>query len=96
VLAVDVIRRLEEADGGEPTLPSIAETLARASVLGSVERAERNRTLALVLVTPDVQAIGLREWAALDTAVAAGRRATTAALESGGAEKLRAALDAQV
>ena len=96
VLAVDVIRRLEEADGGEPTLPSIAETLARASVLGSVERAERNRTLALVLVTPEVQAIGLREWAALDTAVAAGRRATTAALESGGAEKLRAALDAQV
>ncbi|HEX5800188.1 MAG TPA: patatin-like phospholipase family protein [Gaiellaceae bacterium] len=95
VLAVDVIRRLEEADG-EPTLPSIAETLARASVLGSVERAERNRALALVLVTPEVQAIGLREWAALDTAVAAGRRATTAALESGGAEKLRAALDAQV
>jgi len=28
--------------------------------------------------------------------VAAGRRATTAVLESGGAEKLRAALDAQV
>ena len=96
VLAVDVIRRLEEAGGGEPTLPSIAETLARASVLGSVERAERNRALALVLVTPEVQAIGLREWAALDTAVQAGRDATAAALESGGAEKLRAALDAQV
>jgi NTE family protein len=96
VVAVDVIRRLEEADGGEPTLPSIAETLARASVLGSVERAERNRALALVLVTPEVQAIGLREWAALDTAVEAGRRATTAVLESGGAEKLRAALHAQV
>ena len=96
VLAVDVIRRLEEADGGEPTVPSIAETLARASVLGSVERAERNRALALVLVAPEVQAIGLREWRALDTAVEAGRRATTAVLESGGAEKLRAALDAQV
>jgi NTE family protein len=94
VLAVDVIRRLEDLEDSRPALPSIAETLARASVLGSVERAERNRALALVLVTPEVQAIGLRDWSALDRAVEAGRRATTEALAGGGADRLRAALDA--
>jgi predicted acylesterase/phospholipase RssA len=93
VLAVDVIRRLEDLEDSRPALPSIAETLARASVLGSVERAERNRALALVLVTPEVQAIGLRDWSALDRAVEAGRRATTEALAGGGADRLRAALD---
>lgn len=95
IVAVDVIRRLEEPDGSEPALPTITETLARATVLGSVERAERNRALALLLVTPEVQAIGLREWSALDVAVEAGRRAATQTLEAGGADALRTALDAQ-
>ena len=44
VVAVDVIRRLEPTGDEEPELPSITETLARATVLASVERAERNRT----------------------------------------------------
>ena len=63
---------------GEPALPTIAETLARATVLGSVERAERNRALALLLVTPDVEADQAPHWSALDEAVEAGR---VAALE---------------
>jgi NTE family protein len=94
VVAVDVIRRLEPTGDEEPALPSITETLARATVLASVERAERNRTLALLVATPEVQGIGLREWSALDAAVEAGRRALTEALEAGGAERIRAALDA--
>ena len=94
VVAVDVIRRLEPTGDEEPELPSITETLARATVLASVERAERNRTLALLVATPEVQGIGLREWSALDAAVEAGRRALTEALETGGAERIRAALDA--
>ena len=63
-------------------------------MLGSVERAERNRALALLVVTPEVEEIGLREWSALDR----GRRGRAGrgdeALETGGAERLRAALDA--
>jgi NTE family protein len=93
VVAVDVIRRVDEAGDAEPALPTITETLARATVLGSVERAERNRELALLVVTPDVQAIGLREWSALDRAVEAGWLAATRTLETGGADRLRAALD---
>ena len=74
VVAVDVIRRLDETTGEEPPVPTITETLARATVLGSVERAERNRSLATLVITPDVQAIGLRQWSALEEAVEAGRR----------------------
>jgi NTE family protein len=94
VVAVDVIRRLDAPrEGEEPAMPSITETLARATVLGSVERAERNRALARLLVTPDVQHVALREWSALERAVEAGRRAAEEALAEGAAE-LRALLDA--
>jgi predicted acylesterase/phospholipase RssA len=96
VVAVDVIRRVEGEESAEPRIPTITETLARATVLASAERAERNRELALLLATPDVQSIGLREWSALDRAIEAGRIAMTHALETGGAERLRAALDAPV
>jgi NTE family protein len=95
IVAVDVIRRLDLSDDGEPPLPTIAETLARATVLGSVERAERNRNLALVLVAPEVDAIGLRQWSAIRAAVDAGRRAAAQTLEAGGADALRAVLDAR-
>jgi predicted acylesterase/phospholipase RssA/CRP-like cAMP-binding protein len=90
IVAVDVIRRLDEVDGATaPPLPSIMETLSRATVLGSVERAERNRRLADLLVTPDVQDVAMREFSALDRAADAGREAMQAALENGGAELLR-------
>ncbi len=90
VLAVDVIRRVTHAGEGEPAVPSIMETLSRATVLGSVERAEANRSLATMVVTPDVQDVPLRDFRALDRAIEAGRRAAAVALEAGG----RAALDA--
>ncbi len=97
IVAVDVIRRLEELDASvAPTVPSIMETLSRATVLGSVERAERNRRLADVVVTPDVQDVALREFSALDRAAAAGREAMLRALESGGADAVRLKLDASL
>jgi NTE family protein len=90
IVAVDVIRRLDEvASDTSPQLPSTMETLSRATVLGSVERAEQNRRLADLLVTPDVQDVAMREFAALDRAADAGREAMRVALESGGAETLR-------
>ncbi|MBA3347228.1 MAG: patatin-like phospholipase family protein [Actinobacteria bacterium] len=86
VIAVDVVRRLEfEHDRGTPRLPSIMETMTRATVLGSVERAERNRALAALVISPEVQEVGLREFSALDRAIEAGRAAAEAALASGAA-----------
>ena len=97
VVAVDVIRRLEAPrEGEEPSLPSITETLARATVLGSVERAERNRALARLVIAPDVQDVALREWSALDRAIDAGRRAAEDALAGAGADDLREVLDGAV
>ncbi|MCZ7588445.1 MAG: patatin-like phospholipase family protein [Gaiella sp.] len=96
IVAVDVVRRLEASADATPALPSIMETLSRATVLGSVERAERNRDLALLVITPDVQDIPLREFGALDLAIEAGREATRRALESGGADTILAAVRAPV
>ena len=81
VIAIDVVRRVEFEDVSEtPRLPSIMETMTRATVLGSVERAERNRALAALVISPEVQDVGLRQFGALDRAVAAGRAAAEAAL----------------
>lgn len=87
VVAVDVMRRLESDDpdtSPQALLPTILETLSRATVLGSVERAEANRRLADLLITPDVQDISLRGFRHLEWAVDAGRRAAEDALASGG------------
>jgi predicted acylesterase/phospholipase RssA len=89
IVAVDVIRRLDELDAAvAPSLPSITETLSRATVLGSVERAERNRKLADLVVTPDVQHVALREFSALDRAADVGYEAMRSSLAAGGAELL--------
>jgi predicted acylesterase/phospholipase RssA len=92
IVAVDVVRRLETVPGDSPPLPSIMETMTRATVLGSVELAEKNRRLAALVIGPEVQDIGLREFSALDRAVTAGYDAASAALADGGADTLRAAL----
>ena len=95
IVAVDVVRRLERADvTGEQPLPSIVETLSRATVLGSVERAEANRELALLVLSPDVQDVPLRDFRALDRAVEAGRIATRAALDGGARDTILGALAA--
>jgi len=96
IVAVDVVRRLEASAVDEPRLPSIMETLSRATVLGSVERAERNRELALLVITPEAQDIPLRDFRSLDRAVEAGRAAARAALDAGAREEIRAAVTAPV
>ena len=92
VIAVDVMRRIETPSDAEVLLPTILETLSRATVLGSVERAESNRELASLLIAPDVQDISLRGFRHLERAVDAGRRAAEAALGGGGKEKLTTAV----
>ena len=96
IVAVDVVRRLEPSAEDEPTLPSIMETLSRATVLGSVERAERNRDLALLVLSPEVQDIPLRDFGALDRAIDAGRAATRRALDDGGRDAILAAVTSPV
>ena len=72
------------------------ETLSRATVLGSVERAERNRDLALLVLSPEVQDIPLRDFRALDRAIEAGRAATRRALDDGGRDAILAAVSSPV
>jgi predicted acylesterase/phospholipase RssA len=96
IVAVDVVRRLEASDEDEPPLPSIMETLSRATVLGSVERAERNRDLALLVIAPEVQDIPLRDFRSLDRAIEAGRVATRAALDAGARDEILASVTAPV
>jgi predicted acylesterase/phospholipase RssA len=68
------------------------ETMTRATVLGSSERTQQNRKLATLVISPEAQDIGLREFTALDRAVAAGYEAASAALAAGGTESLQSAL----
>jgi predicted acylesterase/phospholipase RssA len=96
IVAFDVVRRLEPSGTEDAPLPSIMETLARATVLGSVERAAQNRELALLVVEPDVQDVALRDFRALDRAIEAGRVAARTALDAGGADTIRAAVEAPV
>jgi predicted acylesterase/phospholipase RssA len=95
VVAVDVIRTMGR-DEHELRLPSIMETLSRATVLGSTERAERNRELALLVVTPDAQDVQLRDFRALERAVEAGRVAARTALDEGGRDVIEQAVTSPV
>jgi NTE family protein len=56
--------RHERNDGESPPIPSIMETMARSTILGSGERSERNRKLATLVISPAAQDIGLREFKA--------------------------------
>jgi NTE family protein len=95
VVAVDVMRRIaldEAAAEAGSGMPSILETLSRATVLGSIERAEANRELARIVITPDVQHVSLRDFRHLENAVDAGRRAAEEALAAGAKEALLGSL----
>ena len=78
---VDVMGRTRLGQPG--TRPTLVETLARATVLGSWQRLAATAEQAQRVITPDVQAIGLRDFRRLDEAVAAGRRAVETAVEAG-------------
>ncbi|HTT87558.1 MAG TPA: patatin-like phospholipase family protein, partial [Acidimicrobiales bacterium] len=63
VIAVDVIargipRQRRASARRHPQLPSIVDTLARSATLASRGRADRQRALAAMVVTPDLQDVG--------------------------------------
>jgi NTE family protein len=89
VLGVDVMRQ----GAGSPrrsrykrtpstSLP-LLETLARATFLGSRQRAATNRDLADMLIAPAVESIGLLQFDRIDEAFAAGYDAAETALADG-------------
>ncbi|MBK8295423.1 MAG: patatin-like phospholipase family protein [Solirubrobacterales bacterium] len=67
--------------GRENELPRLAETIVRTVTVGSIDTAEAARRHADLVVQPEVGAIGLLEWGALERAREAGRLAARAALE---------------
>ena len=73
VVAVDVMTW--SPLGSSLRMPSIVETLARATVVGSHHQAAERLGFARVVVAPDVAAVGLLEFARFDSIVEAGRRA---------------------
>lgn len=93
VIAVEVMRRWQQkwehqrprrgtTSGAErPPMPSIVETIACATGLGSWRTVDASRGLAALTITPDLPHIGLLDWSSLDEAVAEGRRAASEALE---------------
>jgi predicted acylesterase/phospholipase RssA len=80
VIAVDVMTRLPL--GTATRLPSIVETLARATVIGSHSQADARLSGADLVIAPDVGRVGLLEFDRFDELVEAGRRAAREALES--------------
>jgi NTE family protein len=60
---------------GSFQLPGIRETLTSTAMLSSSRRADANRTLAELVITPDLGDIQLLDWHRIDQIVAAGRLA---------------------
>jgi EmrB/QacA subfamily drug resistance transporter len=63
--------------------PSLGQTLTRLLLLGSENTAQAARRHADLVIRPHVEGVGLLEFASLDTAREAGRRAARQALERG-------------
>lgn len=61
-------------------LPSLVDTLARSTVLGSQRRAEANRAKAALVISPELSDVGLLEWRRIDNIVERGYAAAHAAL----------------
>ena len=86
VIAVDVIARGMPGAGRAARgkaglqLPTIVETMARSATLASRGMAERQRSLAALVIEPVLDGIGLFDFARFDQVIAAGRHAAAAAL----------------
>jgi NTE family protein len=85
IIAVDVLARgvpgaRRPLRGAEPQLPSLLETVARSTTLGSRRRAEEQRLLATVTIVPDLRDVGLLDFARFEAIVESGRHAAQDAI----------------
>ncbi|MCB9727821.1 MAG: patatin-like phospholipase family protein [Deltaproteobacteria bacterium] len=76
-IAQRLVRRLPAVDA---RLPTIVETLSRASLLGSVHAAHAQRELADLVILPDVAGFPFMDFGAIDPLITAGREAARHAL----------------
>ncbi len=81
VIAVDVMRPFVPVSNrfGQ-RVPGIVDTIGRATVLGSWRKAELARKMAAVVVTPQMDGIGMFDFEQLDDIVGMGRVAAEQAL----------------
>ena len=86
VIAIDVMRRPPGRGGqtgdvpSDPAIPGVIETLARTAALTGWSRGRANALLADLVISPDVDGIGMFEWRRIDGAIEKGRRAALDAL----------------
>ena len=73
-------RRVAVRGAGTAPLPGLKETLIRSITIGSVDNVAAARERADVLIEPPTVGTGMLEFAAIDSMVAAGRRAALDAL----------------
>jgi NTE family protein len=81
--------RGRSALGWGPPLPSIMETIAGASVIGSRHLTQLHRHRAALVISPDLSDVELLEWGRIGEIVREGKRATEVALMN---DQTRAAL----
>jgi NTE family protein len=66
--------------GNDAEIPHVGETILRTLTVGSIDTVAAARLHADLVITPQVEDIGLMEWKALPRAVELGRRAAREAL----------------
>jgi len=81
VVAVDVMGRTGLGQAG--VQPTLVETLARSTVLGSWQRLAETSGRAQLVITPEIRPMGLLDFRSLDEVVEAGRRAVDGAAAGG-------------
>ncbi len=80
ILAIDVMRKDAPPPSGGAPPPSLVETLARSSVLGSRRKNDRNRLRADMVITPELLGVGLLDYRYGARVIAEGRKAGELAL----------------
>lgn len=81
VIAVDVMGRTGLGQAG--VRPTLVETLARSTVLGSWHRLAETSGRAELVITPEIPPMGLLDFRGLDEIVEAGRRAVDGLVAAG-------------
>ena len=66
--------------GTETELPRLGETIVRAVTVGSIDTVAAARLHADVVISPEVDGVGLMDWKRLDSVRELGRQAAQAAL----------------
>jgi NTE family protein len=75
-----LVRRI--LTGSEAEIPRLSETILRTMTVGSIDTVAAAPRHSDLVITPQVEQIGLMDWKALPRVVELGRRAAREALEA--------------